>query len=41
VVFSTFHFHESPINVLTNPALDPTAKIPEFKGCAVKVRRCI
>jgi len=41
VVFSTFHFHESPINALTNPAMDPTAKIPEYKGCAVKVRKCI
>jgi formate dehydrogenase alpha subunit len=41
VVFSTFHFHESPINALTNPALDPSAKIPEYKGCAVKVRRCV
>jgi len=41
VVFSTFHFHESPINVLTNPAYDPLAKIPEYKGCAVKVRKCI
>jgi formate dehydrogenase alpha subunit len=40
VVFSTFHFHEAPINSLTNPALDPLAKIPEYKGCAVKVRRC-
>jgi formate dehydrogenase alpha subunit len=40
VVFSTFHFHEAPVNVLTNPAHDPVAKIPEFKGCAVKVRRC-
>ena len=41
VVFSTFHFHEAPVNVLTNPAHDPVAKIPEYKGCAVKVRRCI
>jgi assimilatory nitrate reductase catalytic subunit len=24
-------------NLLTNPALDPIAKIPEFKVCAVKV----
>jgi formate dehydrogenase major subunit/formate dehydrogenase alpha subunit len=40
VVFSTFHFQEAPINALTNPALDPVAKIPEYKGCAVKVRRC-
>ena len=29
------------INALTNGALDPTAKIPEYKGCAVKVRRCV
>jgi assimilatory nitrate reductase catalytic subunit len=26
-------------NVLTNPALDPVAKIPEFKVCAVKVEK--
>jgi len=39
VLFSTFHFHEAPINVLTNPALDPVSKIPEYKGCAVKIRR--
>ena len=24
----TFHFHESPTNEITNPALDPVAKIP-------------
>jgi formate dehydrogenase alpha subunit len=41
VVFSTFHFHEAPVNLLTNPAHDPLAKIPEYKGCAVKVRRCV
>jgi formate dehydrogenase alpha subunit len=40
VVFSTFHFKESCINILTNPAFDPVAKIPEYKGCAVKIRRC-
>jgi predicted molibdopterin-dependent oxidoreductase YjgC len=40
VVFSTFHFHESPVNILTSPAYDPIAKIPEYKGCAVKIRRC-
>lgn len=39
VLFTTFHFHESPVNVLTNPALDPVSKIPEYKGCAVKIRR--
>jgi len=40
VVFSTFHFHEAPVNQLTNSACDPIAKIPEYKGCAVKIRRC-
>jgi formate dehydrogenase (NADP+) alpha subunit len=40
VVFSTFHFHEASINILTNSAYDPVAKIPEYKGCAVKIRRC-
>ena len=37
VVFLTFHFAEALSNVLTNPALDPVAKIPEYKVCAVKV----
>jgi formate dehydrogenase alpha subunit len=36
-VFMTFHFAESPTNHLTNPVLDPVAKIPEFKVCAVRV----
>ncbi|MFC2000779.1 molybdopterin oxidoreductase family protein [Chloroflexota bacterium] len=37
VASATFHFAESPTNVLTNPALDPVAKIPELKVCAVRV----
>jgi len=36
-VFMAFHFHEHPANALTIAALDPIAKIPEFKACAVKV----
>ena len=39
LVFATFHFPESAANFLTNPALDPVAKIPEFKVCAVKLER--
>jgi formate dehydrogenase alpha subunit len=39
LLFTTFHFHESPVNTLTNPAFDPVSKIPEYKGCAVKIRR--
>jgi formate dehydrogenase major subunit/formate dehydrogenase alpha subunit len=37
LVFATFHFPESAANFLTNPALDPVAKIPEYKVCAVRV----
>ena len=39
VVFIPFHFAEAAANVLTNPALDPTAKIPELKVCAVQIER--
>ncbi len=39
LIFSTFHFAESAANFLTNPALDPQAKIPEFKVCAVKIAK--
>ena len=34
----TFHFRESPTNDITNPALDPIAKIPETKVSAVNIR---
>jgi formate dehydrogenase (NADP+) alpha subunit len=39
VVFMTFHFSESPTNILTNKALDPVAKIPELKVTAVRVEK--
>ncbi|MBW2077487.1 MAG: formate dehydrogenase subunit alpha [Deltaproteobacteria bacterium] len=39
VVTMNFHFAENPTNQLTNPALDPVAKIPEFKVCAVRVEK--
>jgi predicted molibdopterin-dependent oxidoreductase YjgC len=39
VVSMTFHFAESPTNVLTNAVLDPVAKIPETKVCAVRVEK--
>jgi formate dehydrogenase alpha subunit len=38
-VFMPFHYREAPANVLTNPALDPVAKIPELKVCAVRIRK--
>ena len=33
-----FCYYEAAINKLTNAALDPFAKIPEFKYCAVSVK---
>jgi formate dehydrogenase major subunit len=36
-IFIPFCYYEAAANVLTNPALDPFGKIPEFKYCAVKV----
>jgi len=37
MIFMPFCFVESPANRLTNAALDPFGKIPEFKFCAAKV----
>jgi predicted molibdopterin-dependent oxidoreductase YjgC len=37
VVFIPFHFAEAAANLLTIDALDPLAKIPEYKACAVRV----
>lgn len=37
-VFVAFCYYEAAANRLTNPALDPVAKIPELKYCAVRVR---
>jgi anaerobic selenocysteine-containing dehydrogenase len=39
VVFMTFHFTESATNLLTNPALDPVAKTPELKVCAIRLEK--
>ena len=36
-VFVPFCYYEAAANMLTNPALDPFGKIPEFKYCAVNV----
>ncbi len=37
VVFIPFHFKEAAANLLTNPAIDPSAKTPEYKVCAVNI----
>jgi formate dehydrogenase major subunit/formate dehydrogenase alpha subunit len=39
VIFIPFHFFEAAANVLTNPAMDPVANIPEFKVCAARVEK--
>jgi predicted molibdopterin-dependent oxidoreductase YjgC len=36
-IFIPMHYREAAANLLTNPALDPYAKIPEFKVCAVHI----
>ncbi len=38
-VFIPFCYYEAAANLLTNPALDPVGKIPEFKYCAVKMMK--
>ena len=38
-IFIPFHFAKAAANRLTNAALDPVAKIPEFKVCAVKIEK--
>ena len=39
VIFIPFCYTEAAANMLTNPALDPFGKIPEFKYCAARVER--
>jgi predicted molibdopterin-dependent oxidoreductase YjgC len=39
VVSMTFHFAESPTNMITSDAIDPVAKIPETKVCAVRIEK--
>jgi formate dehydrogenase major subunit len=38
-LFLPFHFAESAANKLTINALDPIAKIPEYKVCSVKAEK--
>ena len=34
-----FHFEDSPVNILTNAALDDIARIPEYKVCAIAIKK--
>ena len=38
-IFMPFHYAEAAANKLTNAALDPVSKIPEYKVCAVKLSK--
>ncbi len=38
-VFMTFHYAEAAVNLLTIDAVDPTAKIPEYKVCAARIEK--
>ena len=40
-IFIPFHFKEAAANILTNDALDPDGKIPEFKYCAVALNKVV
>ena len=39
VAFMSFHYRDVLTNLLTNAALDPVAKTPEFKACAIRVEK--
>ena len=39
VVMMPFTYHEAAANLITNDALDPFGKIPEFKFCAIRVSK--
>ena len=41
VIFIPFHFADGAANYLTNTALDPIAKIPELKVCAVRINKIV
>jgi len=40
-VYMTFHFRETPTNLLTSPGRDPVTHTPEFKACAVRVEKVL
>ena len=39
VAFMSFHYQDVLTNLLTNAALDPQAKTPEYKACAIRVEK--
>ena len=39
LVFMAFHWREAPANMLTNAALDPAARIPEYKVGSIRIEK--
>ena len=39
IIFMAFHNRDAMTNLLTNNALDPICKIPEYKSCAIKIEK--
>jgi predicted molibdopterin-dependent oxidoreductase YjgC len=39
VVYMTFHFAETPTNMITSCAVDPITQTPEYKVCAVRIEK--
>jgi formate dehydrogenase alpha subunit len=39
VAFMSFHYQDALTNLLTNAALDPLAKTPEYKVCAIRMEK--
>jgi formate dehydrogenase alpha subunit len=39
VAFMSFHYQDVLTNLLTNAALDPVAKTPEYKACAIRIEK--
>jgi formate dehydrogenase alpha subunit len=39
VAFMSFHYQDVLTNLLTNAALDPQAKTPEYKACAIRIEK--
>jgi formate dehydrogenase alpha subunit len=39
VAFMSFHYRDVLTNLLTNAALDPQAKTPEYKACAIRIEK--
>jgi formate dehydrogenase alpha subunit len=39
VAFMSFHYQDVLTNLLTNAVLDPVARTPEYKACAIRIEK--